>query len=196
MAKKTGSNTVLYWIASLFSLHLTPTLLVFGGMTPLIDVIITPANDTNRMLTRIDVLGIFVAVSAICIQRVADNQLFYFRKNQYKHIKTSNVDHLSSSKKICRDGLWNWSRHPNYFGEASFWLGIAILGNGDASISKNRTFFVNWGGSIIMFTFFRISAMLMDNRNLEHRKGYDVVMREVSALVPLPFHFGKGTKGD
>ena len=45
-----------------------------------------------------------------------------------------------------------------------------------------------------MFTFFRISAMMMDNRNLEHREGYDVVMKEVSALIPLPFHFGKGKK--
>lgn len=194
MAKRTGSNTVLYWIASLISLHVTPTLLVFAGISPLVDVLITEANDTNKQVTAKDVIGILIALSAISIQRVADNQLYYFRKNQYQNSKNTNLDQLSSSKKICRDGLWDWSRHPNYFGEAFFWLGIGMLANGDESISTNRTILKNWGGALTMFTFFRISAMMMDNRNLEHREGYDVVMKEVSALIPLPFHFGKGKK--
>eukprot|EP00944_MAST-04C_sp_MAST-4C-sp1_P014291 g14291.t1 len=193
MAKRTGSNTVLYWIASLVSLHMTPTLLVFAGLTPLVDVLASAGDETNKVTTAFDIIGISISLSAMAIQRIADNQLYRFRKKQYKNSATKNLDQLSSSKKVCRDGLWNYSRHPNYFGEAFFWLGIAFLGNGDNAISNNRTFLYNWGGSMLMFSFFRVSAMMMDHRNLRHREGYQIVMKEVSALVPLPFHFGAST---
>ena len=96
---------------------------------------------------------------------------------------------------MCRDGLWNYSRHPNYFGEAFFWLGIAFLGNGDNAISNNRTFLII-GEEHANVWIFRVSAMMMDHRNLRHREGYQIVMKEVSALVPLPFHLVQaGKKG-
>ena len=47
MAKRTGSNTILYWIVSLTSLHITPTLLVFAGMTPLVEVLTKEATAEN-----------------------------------------------------------------------------------------------------------------------------------------------------
>ena len=84
MAKRTGSNTVLYWIASLVSLHMTPTLLVFAGLTPLVDVLVSVADETNKVSTAFDVIGISISLSAMTIQRIADNQLYRFRKKQYK----------------------------------------------------------------------------------------------------------------
>ena len=33
---------------------------------------------------------------------------------------------LINNAGIIRDGLWAWSRHPNYFGEITLWSGIAI----------------------------------------------------------------------
>merc|ERR1719469_1365446 len=39
-------------------------------------------------------------------------------------------------------------------------------------------------GCLQMFAFFRVSAALMDERNLKHRHGYCKVMEEVSALRP------------
>ena len=87
-----------------------------------------------------DVIGI--SLSAMTIQRIADNQ-FWFRKKQYKSSATKNLDQLSSSKKVCRMVVELQST-PKLFGEA-FWLGIAFLGNGDNAISNNRTFLNNWG---------------------------------------------------
>jgi steroid 5-alpha reductase family enzyme len=88
------------------------------------------------------------------------------------------------------EGLWAYSLHPNYFGEALFWLGMACLGHAQEvdPLYSNKpiwTPFQEWIGSIVMFVFFRISAHLMDMRNLKHRDGYETAMRETSSLIPF-----------
>lgn len=49
---------------------------------------------------------------------LADAQLHRFRKNP------------AHAGQVCRTGLWNYSRHPNYFFECLTWLGFAIPGLG------------------------------------------------------------------
>jgi len=56
---------------------------------------------------------IFFAVGII-IQVVADYQKYFFRKNP------------DNKGKFCQVGIWNWSRHPNYFGEMLIWWGAFL----------------------------------------------------------------------
>ena len=60
-------------------------------------------------------LGLAVWILGFYIELVSDYQKMIFRskkKNQEKFIK---------------NGLWAWSRHPNYFGEVIIWVGITII---------------------------------------------------------------------
>ena len=193
IAEKTGSNTALYWLASLVSLHLTPTWLVFAAISPMERVWSAGAAEgrvPKLFSNSWDAAGLCVCAAAMLIQHSADSTLFRFRSKAYG--TTKNLDYKSSSKKICREGLWNWSRHPNYFGECFFWLGMACLACGGeggwraASVSGAWTDLLRaWGGAALMFGFFRVSAHLTDQRMLANRGDkYVEVMREVSPLVP------------
>jgi len=60
-------------------------------------------------------LGLSVFIMGFLIEVIADNQKTSFRaipENRNSFITT---------------GLWSVSRHPNYFGEVTLWVGIAIM---------------------------------------------------------------------
>ncbi len=59
--------------------------------------------------------GMLVFIAGFVIEIIADWQKSTFRKNP------ENKDQF-----ICH-GLWYYSRHPNYFGEITLWLGISIM---------------------------------------------------------------------
>jgi steroid 5-alpha reductase family enzyme len=59
------------------------------------------------------IIGASIALAGLVIEIISDWQMAQFKKNPLNH------------GKIIQTGLWNYSRHPNYFGEATFWWGIA-----------------------------------------------------------------------
>ena len=77
---------------------------------------ITAISTTEGIiLNEIFVLGVFTFIIGFLIEVVADNQKTKFRsipENKDKFITT---------------GLWSYSRHPNYLGEITLWLGVALM---------------------------------------------------------------------
>ena len=77
---------------------------------------ITAISTTEGIiLNEIFVLGAFTFIIGFLIEVVADNQKTKFRsipENKDRFITT---------------GLWSYSRHPNYLGEITLWLGVALM---------------------------------------------------------------------
>jgi steroid 5-alpha reductase family enzyme len=65
-----------------------------------------------------DILGIIVWTTGFLFEAIGDAELVRFRKNP------------ANAGKIITTGLWQFTRHPNYFGEALIWWGIALIGCG------------------------------------------------------------------
>ncbi|MDF1654972.1 MAG: DUF1295 domain-containing protein [Coxiellaceae bacterium] len=63
----------------------------------------------------VSVIGVVVCVLGLYFEWVGDWQLARFKENS------------NNKGRIIQTGLWRYSRHPNYFGEACFWWGIALL---------------------------------------------------------------------
>ncbi|MBI5546954.1 MAG: DUF1295 domain-containing protein, partial [Deltaproteobacteria bacterium] len=82
---------------------------------------------------------------------------------------------------IVNTGLWKYSRHPNYFGEVSFWWGLWLFGVASDPASALWTL----AGPVAMTGLFLfISVPMLDKRSLERRPGYAEHRRRVSALIP------------
>ncbi|MFC2054109.1 DUF1295 domain-containing protein [Chloroflexota bacterium] len=161
-----------YWLISLLGMHLFPTVLVYFAFAPA--ALVLGENPLSQpAYNPLDVLGVVGALSAVVILFVADEQLRRFRLTSEYH-----------NGGTFRGGLWNYSRHPNYFGEVLFWLSMIPFAVAAGMLTRNPVLI--WAGPTVMALFFRFSAWLMDVRSLQRRPDYQQVMDEVSPMIPRP----------
>ena len=110
-----------------------------------------------------------VTTSGVLIETIADWQLIKYSKD------TSKCDFQNT-------GLWKYSRHPNYFGEVLFWVGLFLF-----SASVDKAYWWTLPGPVfIILMFYWISIPMIDKRMLRRRTGYRDYMKRTSGLIPLP----------
>jgi steroid 5-alpha reductase family enzyme len=107
---------------------------------------------------------------AVIGEGVADRQLERFRANPM------------NKGRVCRDGLWRYSRHPNYFFECVHWLAYFPLTLG------SPVALVALAAPAIMGTLLlKLSGVpLLEAEMAKRKPGYAEYMRTTSVLVPLP----------
>ena len=96
-------------VGNLGGIHFFPTFIVFFCCMPMAQNFLQPYNWTIY-------LGFGLCIIGVLLEIISDKQLHTFRK---KH---------PSGTAIIETGLWNFSRHPNYYGEIMFWWGIFVFG--------------------------------------------------------------------
>ena len=151
------------------SLHLTPTLLVFGALAPAGRV----ATRGGRALSLnwLDGVALVWTLGALALEASADETLKRHRAAK------------GSRQKTCVEGAWAWSRHPNYLGECCFWTGLWLFGLAAGETSPWLAV-----GPALMWAFFRFaSCPLMEARNAARRDDYASATARISVLVPTPF---------
>ena len=168
---------VPYWFNSLLGMHLFPTVLVYFAFAPAVLVLIAdPATEAPFGLW--DAIGVAGALTAVAIEFFADEQLRKYRTSD-----------AYTQGGAMRQGLWKYSRHPNYFGEVLFWLSMIPFTVAGGLLAQHPVLVL--AGPIAMAIFFRFSCWLMDVRSRERRPEYGRVVDEVSAMVPwLPKQSG------
>jgi steroid 5-alpha reductase family enzyme len=120
-------------------------------------------------LTVFDILGIVVWIIAVGGESMADRQLAGFRADPANRGRT------------CRVGLWNYSRHPNYFFEFTHWFAYIFLGGG------SPYFWVAFFGPAIMLLFlYKVTGIPYTEKQalLSRGEDYREYQRTTSAFIP------------
>ena len=69
----------------------------------------------TKPLDAVDALGLLVGSAGLAFEAIADGQLARFTADP------------RNRSRVLDTGLWRFSRHPNYFGEAMLWWGMFIV---------------------------------------------------------------------
>ena len=115
------------------------------------------------------VAGIAMWLASVGGEAIADRQLANFRSN------------LANKGKTCRDGLWRYSRHPNYFFEWLHWFAYVLLAIGSPIA------WLAWAGPLVMYVFLRwISGIPHTEAQALRTRGEDYAryQRTTPMLIP------------
>ncbi len=118
-----------------------------------------------------DALGVLIWTVGVTGEAVADHQLRRFRARP------------DSAGRVCDEGLWRYSRHPNYFFEWVHWFAYVCLASG----GDGR--WLAWLGPAVMLWFLlKVTGIpLLEQRLLESRgEAYRRYQRITSPFIPWP----------
>lgn len=150
----------------LFAIHLIPTLQVFLGMLPVYVAVGRPGRPAGWL----DGVAVVIGTGAVVLELVADGQMRRFAGERRRG-------------EVMDRGLWGWSRHPNYFGEISFWFALGLFG---IAASPGAWWWCLIGTVAMVAMFLGASIPMMEERSLERRPSYQDVIDRVPMLVPRP----------
>jgi steroid 5-alpha reductase family enzyme len=157
-------NGASWWWRSFFKVFFLQGVLMWVISTPLLAAQLRPLPDR---LIWLDFLAVLVWLIGFFFEAVGDYQLTRFRANP------------ANKGQVLQTGVWRYTRHPNYFGDATQWWAyflIALAAGGWWTIFS----------PIIMTTLLlRVSGVALLEKSLAVEKpGYKEYIEKTSAFIP------------
>ncbi len=120
-------------------------------------------------LGALDLVGALVFLVGFSIEAMADLQLERFKADP------------ESAGRVLDTGLWRYSRHPNYFGNAVLWWGLYLVAVGGGAAWSV------FGPVLMTWLLLRVSGVtLLEKGLVTSRPGYADYVERTSAFVPWP----------
>jgi len=140
-----------------------------GLIVLLATAFLVPCLDARPGLSWRAWAGVAVWLAALAGESLADFQLKQFRSNP------------ANKGRICQTGLWNYSRHPNYFFEWLVWVGYFLY-----AWSSPGGCFTVFCPALMLFFLLRVTGIPLTEELSVQSKGdaYRQYQRTTSAFVP------------
>jgi steroid 5-alpha reductase family enzyme len=156
-----------YWWVSFFQVFLLQGALALIISAPLQLAAAAAAPDPVRATT---LLGLLLFLAGFVLEAVADYQLRRFRADE------------RTRGRILDTGLWRFSRHPNYFGEALLWWGLWLC-----AVDEPYGWLTIFAPALMTFLLVRVSGVaLLDAHLAATRPGYADYVKRTSGFLPRP----------
>lgn len=161
MRKHYGARFPLISLVTVFALQ---GVLMFVVSIP-VQLAQQPSDESINIL---GVIGVLVWLIGVMFESVGDVQLSRFKARP------------ENSGKVMDKGLWRYTRHPNYFGDACAWWGITI-----AALQSNTGWFGLLGAGVMSFLLVRVSGVPMLEKTMHKRRpDYVAYQQRTSSFIP------------
>jgi len=148
-------------------------LLVFALQLPLQFIVSLPVQlgqMGGRPLGPVGWLGGALAVVGVLFESIGDFQLVAFKADP------------ANAGKVLQTGLWRYTRHPNYFGDACVWWGFWVI-----AVDAGTGLWSMLGPILITVLLTRWSGVpTVEGSMRRKRPEYEGYVQRTSSFIPMP----------
>jgi len=123
----------------------------------------------NNSFGVFDIMGIIVWLIGFFFESVGDSQLKKF------------ISDPNNKGKLMTQGLWQYTRHPNYFGEVTMWWGIFLI-----AVAIPNGFLTIIGPLTITLLILFVSGVPLLEKKYAGRLDFEEYKKRTSVFFPLP----------
>ena len=114
--------------------------------------------------------GVLVFALGLGFETIGDWQLKQFKADP------------ANKGKLMTQGLWSWTRHPNYFGDAAVWTGLTLI-----ALESPLGVWTILSPVVMIFFLVSVSGKAMTERYMAKKYSeYETYKARVSGFIPLP----------
>jgi steroid 5-alpha reductase family enzyme len=162
-----ASHGPAFWWRSLFTVFWLQGALLWFVALPLL-VAVHAARPAA--LTAVDVLGVLLFAIGFGFEVAGDHHLARFKAEP------------SNRGKVLDRGLWRYTRHPNYFGDATLWWGLYAI-----AAATPAGWLTVLSPTLMTFLLIRVSGVTLLEDGLKKSKpGYLAYIARTPAFFPWP----------
>ena len=186
-AEKNGRTEMGWRLRSLISIYFGQGLLIMIVSAPIWVAMATESYGPGSELARnsqayhggftligfLSILGALLWLIGFLFETIGDAQLSKFMK------KMKNYDGAYEDKPVFDTGLWKYTRHPNYFGNACMWWGIWLV-----ACQAPWGWATIFAPIIMTLLLTKVSGRDLLERQLKKRPAYQDYMERTSGFFP------------
>ena len=124
-------------------------------------------NAPSAIRPALFIIGVVLFAAGFAFEAVGDRQLADFKQD------------AQNKGKLMTKGLWRYTRHPNYFGEATLWWGLYLT-----AVSGGTSWAAVIGPVTITLLLLFVSGVPMLEKAMKNRPGYAEYAQSTSIFVP------------
>ena len=155
-----------WWWRSYFKVFLLQGVVMWLVAAPVVAVV---GRASQRPLNWVDALGAAVWLAGFFFEAAGDWQLARFKADP------------SNKGRLFTGGVWRYTRHPNYFGDAAVWWGHYLIA------VASGAWWTIYSPVLMTYLLVRVSGVsMLESAMRDSKPGYREYIESTSAFFPLP----------